>query len=139
MEKISIFDIIFSKDDQLDGEESARSGRFFSREFSGSITKRLKRILSSNVFRWVKEFSYLISHIPTSIYGIAILTFGLASTLIYFLHLSSDTAIITPVLGILLAVFSIPFLLSDKPLPVMLQDFEITDIFISVEERRYFA
>ena len=127
MEKFSLLDIIFNKDDQNDADSSAKSRGFFTREFSGSVTKRFKRILSTGFFRFSKAFSYLLSHISVKVYGTALLSFGLLSTLLYFLRISADERVVTPIVGIAFASFSIPFLLSDKPLPILLQDFRPTD------------
>lgn len=127
MEKISLIDVIFSKDEQNDGESSSREKAFFTREFSGSITKRLKRILSMRFFRISKALSYLLAHISTKVYGAALMSFGLLSALMYFLNLSHDNSIITPIIGISFACIAIPFLLVDKPLPIFLQDFGPTD------------
>ena len=45
----------------------------------------------------------------------------------YFLKLSSDLSIVTPILGALAALFAVPFLISDKTLPHFLQSFSVTD------------
>ena len=127
MEKFSLLEIVFNKDEQNGIDDSARGKNFFSRQFSGSVTKRLKRILSTRVFKFAHGFSYFLSHISTRIYGSALLTFGLVSLMMYFLGLSEDFGILTPVIAILFSLFSIPFLLIDKPLPIFLQDFAPTD------------
>ena len=127
MDKQSIFKAIFERDDKAQKEKASHNTNFFSREISGSVTQRLKQIHSKRFFLFTNAIADLISHISTRIYGTAILCFGLVGTLLYFLGLSADNNIATPILGILLSGLAIPFLLTDKPLPVFLQDFDLTD------------
>lgn len=126
MDRPSIWEAIFERDDTRSGDKNKRQ-QFFTREFSGSITQRLKKILSSRFFRFTKAAAELISHIPSRIYGTALLCFGLLGTILYFVGVSRDDSIATPIVSILLSALSIPFLLSDKPLPIFLQDFPPTD------------
>ena len=125
MAKPSLLDILFSKDEigiGLDSDEG-----FFTKEFSVAITKKMKRILTRGFFKFAKNVSYFLAHVSAKSYGLAILTFGLISTLMYFLGLSRDGGIATPIIGVAFALIAIPFLLTDKPIPIMLQDFEPTD------------
>ena len=127
MKKDSLLDIILSKDDQIDNDDYLRGKKFFTREFSGSITKRLKRMQSVWIVKLSRNISYFLSHISTKVYGTALLSFGLMSILLYFLRFSCDDSIVTPIVGIVVSCLSIPFLLADKPLPIVLQDFAPTD------------
>ena len=125
MAKPSLLDILFSKDEigiGLDSDEG-----FYAKEFSVAITKNMKRILTRGFFKFAKNVSYFLAHVSAKSYGLAILTFGLLSTLMYFLGLSNDGGIATPIIGVAFALIAIPFLLTDKPIPIMLQDFEPTD------------
>jgi hypothetical protein len=126
MTKPSLLDILFSKDENGDGLDN-RSGGFYAREFSVAITKKMRRLLTRGFFRFAKNVSYFLAHISAKAYGGAILTFGLISTLMFFLGLSKDGGIATPIIGVAFASVAIPFLLTDKPIPIMLQDFEPTD------------
>ena len=126
MAKPSIFEIFFDKDEM--GERAENKGqRFFSREFSGSVTQRLKRILSGRFFRFTRAASDLLSHISTRVYGTALLCFGILGTLMSLLGFGADESIANPIIAILSALLAIPFLLADKPLPIFLQDFKPTD------------
>lgn len=127
MNKSSIWEAFFSKDENLSSDESKKKGQFFTREISGSITTRLKKILSSRLFRFVRAISSLISHIPARIYGTALLCFGLLGAAIYFVGISGDKSIANPIVSIILSCIAIPFLFSEKPLPIFLQDFAPTD------------
>lgn len=125
MSKPSLFDILFSKDDRGLGLDS--DDGFYAKEFSVAITKNMKRILTRGFFKFAKNVSYFLAHVSAKSYGLAILAFGLFSTLMYFLGLSKDGGIATPIIGVAFALVAIPFLLTDKPIPIMLQDFEPTD------------
>ena len=127
MAKPSVWKAIFEKDEIPAAKKADRKAKFFTREISGSFTQGMKQLHSRRLFRISHAISELISHISTRLYGTMLLCFGLLSSLIYFLGISADGGITTPVLGILLAGLSIPFLLTDKPLPVFLQDFRPTD------------
>ncbi len=126
MAKPSIWEIFFEKDEISESSRN-RADRFFSREFSGSVTQRLKRILSGRFFRFTKAASYLIAHISTRVYGTALLSFGVLGTVMYFLGFGADESIANPIIGLLCSLLAIPFLLADKPLPIFLQDFKPTD------------
>ena len=128
MDKQSVWQVIFERDDKTKSSEKKKEKLFFTRELSGAVTKRLKRILSSRFFVINKSISELISHISTRAYGTMLLCFGLLGALMYFLGLSADQNIATPIVGIVLSVLSIPLLLSDKPLPVFMQEFKPTDL-----------
>lgn len=127
MDKFSLFEILFKKDEQSEIDDRVRGKRFFSRQFSGSVTKQLKRMLSTRPFKMARAVSHLLSHVSTRVYGAAMLTFGLLGVMMYFLGLSADMRALTPVIGIAFALLSIPFLLADKTLPVFLSDFSPTD------------
>ena len=127
MDKLSLIDILFRNDEQSNGDASMLKNGFFSRQFSGSITKKLKRILSTRPFRFIDSVSYLISHASAIAYGSSLLALGLVSTLMYFLGLSYDNQLITPIIGVIFSLIAIPCLLVDKPLPLFLADFPITD------------
>lgn len=125
MAKPSIWEIIFDKEEISEFVE--RSKHIYSREFSGSVTQRLKRILSNRFFRFTKAVSYLLAHISTRVYGTAMLCFGLLGTVMSLLGFGADENIANPIIGIIASLLSIPFLLADKPLPIFLQDFKPTD------------
>ena len=127
MSKPSVWKAIFEKDERPAVKKADRKAKFFTREISGSFTQGMKHLHSRRLLRLSHAISELISHISTRIYGTMLLCFALLSSLIYFLGISADGSIATPIIGILLAGISIPFLLTDKPLPIFLQDFGPTD------------
>ena len=127
MDKPSLFEILFKNDEQRKTDVAVRRKNFFSRQFSGSITKKLKRIRSTRPLRLISALSHLLSHVSTKVYGAALLTFGVVGLLMYFLRLAVDMSVTTPVIGVLFALLSVPFLFADKTLPVFLSDFDLTD------------
>lgn len=122
MSKPSIWEIIFDKDEI----KAAKNKEFTSHELSGAMDQRMKKALSSRFFRFTKAASYLISHISTKVYGTALLSYGLLDSIMFFVGLG-DRSIANPIIGLICALISIPLLLSDKPLPIFLQDFRPTD------------
>ena len=62
MDKLSLLEILFKNDEQEKNSASTNNNGFFSRQFSGSITKQLKRVLSTRPFRFIDAVSYFISH-----------------------------------------------------------------------------
>ena len=127
MEKFSLIDIVFNKDDKSESGEGAKGKQFFSREYGSSINKRFNKYSSNRTVQFLKRIAYLISHVSTRVYGAIMLSFGLVCTLMHFLGISFDDSIITPILGIVVSCLSIVFLLADKPMPIFLQDFALTD------------
>ena len=109
--------------------EASKSDRhtFPTRQFSGNMTESKMRFLNSRPVKLFKSATRLISHVSTRAYGLYPFSFGAVSLLLYFLNISADMSVLTPVLGALVTLLSIPFLLSDKTLPHFLQGFAVTD------------
>ena len=127
MDRPSVWQVIFERDEKKKSAEKKKEKLFFTREFSGAVTQRLKRILSSRFLRFTKRVSEAIAQTSTRVYGTMLLCFGIVGVLMHYLHLSIDQDIASPIVGIVLSVLSIPLLLSDKPLPIFMQDFKPTD------------
>ena len=104
-----------------------RSFDFPSKELSGSMTKGMKRILSSRIFKLERDFSYLLSHASARAYGAIFLSFGLLSLILYFVGIYPNRGMATPIIALSFSVLAIPFLLSDKSLPYILQKYALTD------------
>ena len=123
--KPSLLDALFVSDDKARTREY--DDGFFAREFSVTINKKLKRLLGRGFFRFARNISNFLAHVSSKAYGLAILSFGLVSVLMFFLGLSKDASLVTPIIGAVFAALSIPFLVIDKPIPIMLQDTPWTD------------
>ncbi len=107
-----------------------RSADFPSKALSGAMTKSMKRTLSSRFFRFERAFSHLLSHVSARAYGAIMLSFGLLSLILYFLGIYPDRGMVTPIIALSFSVLAIPFLLSDKSLPYILQRYSLTDFII---------
>ena len=127
MDKLSIFDAIFSKDDGDDSADYSGRKGFYTKEFSGSMTKRFQRLLSRPIFRFSRSVADFLSHISARVYGATFFTLGFFSMVMYFLGFSFDNTILTPIIGGVICLISILLLIFDKPLPILLQDFAVTD------------
>ena len=109
-------------------EKKANGGfKFPSYQFSGAMTKRMKRMLSMRFFKFEREFSYYLAHIPARSYGALFISFGLLSLVLYYIGFYGRSSISALVISIIFTIFSLPFLLTDRSLPVWLQDNPITD------------
>lgn len=109
-----------------EGYEEKRDS-FYSLEFTGSATQSFRGVFSSRILGYAKRLSYLLSHVQSKAYGAMSMAFGLLSLVLYLVGISRDLSLATPIISIFFAVLSIPFLLSEKSLPILLQDFRITD------------
>ena len=107
--------------------EEYKRDSFYSLEFTGSASQRFHGIFSARLFKYAKEIAYLLSHVQSRVYGAMSIAFGLLSLFLYFIGVSRDMSIATPIISIAFAVLSVPFLLSGKSLPILFQDFKITD------------
>ena len=127
MNKPSLFEILFKKDEQRKIYDNTVKGEFFSRQLSGSITKQLKKIRSSRPMKFISALSNLCTHVSTRVYGSLLFTFGFIGILLYLIRLAHDMSIVTPILGALLSLISIPLLIHNKTLHEVLSDNEFTD------------
>ena len=108
-------------------KEARKKREFRTKQFSGVMTQKKKSFLSKRFFKAARKFSNAVSHLSSRFYGSLGLSFGLTTLLIYFLKLSKGGLTSTPIIGAAVALLSIPFMLIDKPLPLSLQDFALTD------------
>lgn len=105
----------------------AKPNAFPSHVLSGRITPRVKRLLSSKPFKFMKAITRFFSRISSRAYGTSVLSLGLVTLILYFLGLSYDMSAVTPIIGSVISILSVPFLLFDKPLSILFQDFAVTD------------
>ncbi len=106
--------------------------KFYSKKMSGIVTQKTKRFLDSKPMRLLRGVNEMISYTPAKIYGILFLTFGLASLACQFAKDYFDflggSSISALIIGVCFAIFSIPLLLVESPLSVMLEGFRPTEI-----------
>lgn len=113
------------------GTGNTSGKKFYCRTVTGSANRvRLTRF-SKYVAKFFEKLGRVMSYTPSNSYGAFFLTFGLLS-LIFQLVLGYLGVTASPPLYILIssaatAALAVPFLLTDKPLAIALQDFPITD------------
>lgn len=95
--------------------------------FSGAVNKRMKRMLSTRPFKLERSFANFLSHAPARCYGAILLGFGLLSLILYYLGFYGEGHSSTPIISVALTVLAMPFMLTDKSLPVVFQKNALTD------------
>lgn len=118
MKKPSLFEILFKKDEHKSSHELMAKTNFFSRELSGSVSMQAKK-RRGKALHPIKAISNLITHASSRAYGLILLTFGFMGIMMYILRLSADGQILTPILGAIISLVSLPLLFADKPLPIL--------------------
>lgn len=128
----------FKLHELIDGYETSFGSdfvgrRFFRREITGHATISTARQKKSRINQLAQRLSHTISYTHIKTYGFLLLTFGLLTVLFYFAHdfVASYFPIgennISLVLGVILSILSIPMLLLDGPISLVLQEYPITD------------
>lgn len=126
MKKPSLFEILFKNDEQRGSHEAAAKSNFFSRQFSGSVSMQVKNRRGKAIHP-IKALGNLITHASSRAYGLILLTFGFVGIMMYILRLGVDNDILTPILGAILSLLSLPLLFADKPLPILFSRFPFVD------------
>ena len=67
-------------------ESRVRDSKFFSRQFSGSVTKQIKRISYTRPMKLINAISNLLSHVSARVYGSFLMTFGFVGIMMYLLR-----------------------------------------------------
>ncbi len=96
-------------------------------EFSGAVNKRMKRMLSTRPFKLEKSLANFLAMAPSRCYGATLLGFGLLSLILYYLGFYGAGHQSTPIISIILTVLAMPFMLTEKSLPVVFQENALTD------------
>ena len=114
-----------------DGGEINTGIKFKEHIFSGNITAKKKKILSSAVVKFFNRIAKMISFTSTRGFGSLFLSHGLL-TLIYeivgvYFNGFKASAVFPLVFGALMTILAIPLLAIDKPLSIALQEFAPTD------------
>ena len=127
MAKFSFFDLINGYETPLaeDGSESVTGKRFFFRAVTGSVRKSRSGSLIYKSKQLGDRISRLLSYTVTKSYGVMILVFGFVSFIEFILGEYLPYAAVnrdTMIVGIWSALLSVPFLLSDKPFSIAIQD-----------------
>ena len=104
---------------------------FSSKELSGIGSAGRLRLLRGNGSKMLNFLGRCISYTSTRSYGSFLLSFGIVSLLLnlgeYYFRDAPEVSLASLVTSVVLAVLSVPFLLFDKPLAVVVQDIPLTD------------
>ena len=116
-----------------EGAKSVTGSRFFSRSVTGSVRKRRRSTLVSGLINLSKGITRILSYTAMKSYGAAFLSYGIVTFLGYlladyvpFVSLGREYLIV----GILCALLAIPFLLSDKPFSIAIQDMRLVSFIL---------
>ena len=106
--------------------------RFYAKKVSGSVTIKTKRFLDSRPMKLLRKIIDAFSYAPAKTYGALFLTFGLLSLIIGFsknyFEIGSEVSLSSLIIGAVFAILSIPLILVDVPIAVMLESFKPTEI-----------
>ena len=127
MAKHTVLDFLNGYEEPLsdDGTKSVTGKRFFSRGVTGSVRKKRNSSLVVGMINFGNNIARVLSYTASKSYGAALLTYGIVT---FFGYLLADyVSFISAgreylIVGILSALLAIPFLLSDKPFAIALQD-----------------
>ena len=106
--------------------------KFYVGTVTGSSTNSSFTRIGKIVGSIGEKLTVLLSYTKSNIYGIFFILFGILSLIISFIKAyvgmyPDGIPIYTIVIGAILTVLGIPFLISEKPLAIAVQDFEPTD------------
>lgn len=107
---------------------------FVSSEVSGSVAQGKRKGILARLEKYGEKSTAIASSTSSKTYGSALMTFGLLTLLIYFIHEYfdlfgvSDTTDLT--FGIIASVIGIPCLLFDKPIGDVLKENALTDFIV---------
>lgn len=105
---------------------------FYSKKISGTVTLEMKRFLDSRPLKAMRSAVNRFAYATAKTYGIFLLSFGLISLIIQFVKdyfgIFGGLSLSSLIIGAALAALSIPLLLVDEPISIMLQRFKLTEI-----------
>ena len=113
------------------GSDNTSGKKFYCRTVTGSANRvRLTRF-SKYIAKFFEKLGRVVSYTPSNSYGAFFLTFGALSLILQlvfgYLGINDSPPLYVLVSCSVTALLVIPFLVTDKPLAIALQDFAITD------------
>lgn len=131
MARSSFFDFLSGyESDNKHGIKSSGGKRFFSRSYSGSVTGGGGTVLRRSVSIG-NRLTGIFSFTQANAYGAGLLAYGittfLAYFLIYYFEIPVENGFYSAVVGVLAVLFSIPLLVTGKPIAVALQSNRVAD------------
>ena len=130
---------VFPNNNKQDGKELVRAhaarseGKFFfSYGFSGRLTPRLARLVSTRAFSFGRRISSAASATSARAYATALLIYGILTVI---LNLGADFFNMTPsvfsiVFGAVISLVSVFLFFSDKPIGMAISDSRIFDFIV---------
>ncbi len=113
------------------GSKHSVGRRFCAAKLSGRVTQKSKRFLDSLPIKMLRGIMNIFSYTPAKNYGIFFLTFGALSLVIQFTKayfgILQGTSLTSLIISVCFAILSIPLLLVDVPVSVMLEKFKPTE------------
>lgn len=104
---------------------------FLSKEISGIGSAGTLRLLRGSVARMLNFIGRSLSYTSTRSYGSFLLSFGIVSLLLnlgeYYFRSAPEVSLASLIMSFALAAISIPLLIVDRPMCVILQDMAFTD------------
>ena len=147
MSKFSVLDFLNGYETVKKGDGAHRSvgKRFFARSISGNITQKTRRFLNTGPVKMAKSIADRFAYSSAQTYGAMFLTFGLLSIIFHFIKeytpMFGDSSMWSLLIGLIFSIVSIPLLLVDEPVAVMLEKIHLTDIiffeFFSIKRLYY--
>ena len=113
------------------GKKSLGIRLFKSREISGVGSTGTLRLLRGRSARVLNFIGRCLSYTSARSYGSFLLSFGIVSLLLrlgeYYFRTAIEVSLASLITCLVLAAFSIPLLIVDKPICILFQDIPITD------------
>ena len=113
------------------GDENASGKKFSVEAITGSANKVSLTRTGRRIAKFFERFTKLISYTPSRTYGAILCVFGALSLALsfikYYIGIEDSAQLGTLIISAAFALLSIPFIASDKPLSVALQNNPVTD------------
>ncbi len=120
------------ENDEKYGIKSSGGKRFFSRSYSGTITKG--RSMLKRTVKLGNRLTGILSFTASNAFGAGLLAYGLITFIAYFVidyfKLPVENGGYSAIVGAVAAILAIPFLLSDKPIATVLQKNRVIDFVV---------
>ncbi len=133
-ERNGFFDFLIGYENptSADGAKGSLGKRFYAKKLSGRVTQETKRFLDSGFMKFLRGTVETFRYASAKTYGILLLTFGILSLIIQFLKdyfgIFGGSSLSALIIAACFGIVSIPLLLVDAPLSIMMQNFRPTEI-----------
>lgn len=119
------------EESEYTSEKRKTEKNFFVRKYSGSLSRHAKKFSNNIFYRFFSLVSRRVTFTSSRTFGAASLTFGLLTLVFHFttelFEIHEMNAVTALIIGALFSVLAIPFLISDKPLSVLVTEIPVTN------------